>query len=154
MAHWFPERIEQLCKELKVTKSRLGQEAGLSHATISKWIRAAETGDFNPRLTEVEKLARHTGRPATWFLFERVDAARVEGDTKAAADKAARRLTEFDGVPAEEAWSLIRKVVSADWETQYFEARAILGAQVGKHHQRSSDEIKAGAVSSRSVKTS
>lgn len=152
MPHWFADRIEQLCKELKTTKSKLGQEAGLSHATIGKWVRAAEEGDFSPRLREVEVLAKHTGKPVTWFLFER--AVSPAGDTLSAAREAASDLAKYDKVPEDEAWSLMRHVVGSDPKTMYFEARSILNSRVGEHHQSSADKIKAGAAPTRGIKTS
>ncbi len=153
MAHWFADRIEQLCKELKTTKSQLGLEAGLSHATIGKWVRSAEAGEFSPRLREVEMLASYTGKPAAWFLFERPPGMVAPGSL-AAADEAARKLTKYDNVPEDDAWLLMRQLVGNDADTLYFEARAILSSRVAEYHQRSVDEIKAGATPRRSVKTS
>lgn len=159
MAHWFSERMEQLCKELGMTKSRLGQEAGLSHATIGKWMQSAEAGRFSPRLKEVELLSKYTGRPVSWFMTEGGDdgaTSKVAVTTISAADleKVARRLTEFDGVSPNDAWLLMRNLVATDAESLYFAARDVLRSQaLEEQHRDGVSEMTRGAMPVRRVKT-
>jgi transcriptional regulator with XRE-family HTH domain len=162
MAHWFSERMEQLCKELKTSKSKLGQDAGLSHATIGKWIQAADAGKFSPRLEQVELLAKHTGKPVSWFLTEG-GAASSPAQAKAPAgnitakdlERVARRLTEFDEVSDDEAWLLMRNLVADDAEALYFAARDVLRMRaMQEHHSGTVGKINSSPTRVRRVKTS
>lgn len=147
MPNWFKVRIEQLCDELGVSKSKLGTDAGLSHATIGKWIRMAESGAFNPRLEQVELLAAHTGRPVSWFLGHTEHDKPGQGGTLVAASEAANKLTELDGIPAEEAWQLMRELLSVDSDSFYFEARRLLKS-------RDNGRLTADDVTAHKVKAS
>lgn len=152
--NWFKVRIDQLCDELGVSKSKLGTDAGLSHATIGKWIRMAESGAFNPRLEQVELLAKHTGRPVAWFLEEgRHDPLgspmSPSLNSLSAADQAAKQLTELDGVPPDQAWLLMRELLDIAADSLYVEARRLLKARsiVGL----TSDDLAAHEVKARKV---
>jgi len=129
MPNWLKQRIDQICEERGVSKSKLGVDAGLSHATIGKWIKMVDVGSFNPRLEQVEMLAEYTGKPVAWFLGqETTPGVRPKDGSLAAADAAAARLTELDGVHPDQAWLLMRTLTGTETESLYFEARRLLAA--------------------------
>ncbi len=160
MAHWFTKRMEQLIKERKTSKSALGQEAGLSHATIGKWMQQADDGNFSPRLKEIELLAKYTGRPVAWFLTEGpstpVSLDPATGHITAAdLNKTAQRLTDYAGIPEDEAWLLMRDVVAPDAESLYFAALDVLRSRsLEKQHGDTVREMERGSSPVRRIKKS
>lgn len=145
MAHWFSERIEQLCKELGMTPTRLGLAAGLSSYTIRKWKKNAEAGQFNPGREEIEKLASYTGKPVSWFVIE--GSSRKTDPSGAStlidADEAAKELTRLDGVSDDEAWLLMRHLLNSAPRALYFEARNILISKaMQKRHAKRVKKLK------------
>lgn len=65
----FEMRIRTLERTKKQKMGPLGVSAGLSHATIRKWIEASyEPESFNPQWAELKKLADYCGVTVDWLM--------------------------------------------------------------------------------------
>ena len=103
---------------------------GVSSPSVSAWINDKNRPNSYNLLKVIPIIQERCHEPsvqdATQRILGKLHGASV--GSLAAADQAARRLTEFDGVPADDAWLLMRSLVGGDADSLYFEARRVLAA--------------------------
>lgn len=113
---------------------------GVKPPSVSAWINDKNRPNSYNLMKLIPIIQERCSEPSVQEEGQRI-LARLHGSspgTIAAADQAARRLTELDGVPPDEAWLLMRSLTGGDADTLYSEARRVLGTVVSVRERHDS----------------
>lgn len=133
---------------VKEVASRLG----VSSPSVSAWIRDKNRPNSYNLIQVLRIIAERCPETRAQDVSQRLmrkfqGGPEQPSGTLAAAEAAARRLTELDGIPPDEAWLLMRGMTGSESD-MYFAARAVLSsnALVERHRSRADEMVSAAAA--------
>lgn len=140
--------------------AEMASKASLSGEAIRGWMKDLERGGPPPGAVYAWlQLAHAYGRTLDWFFEPQADAPHRAADTITAAKEAAAMLTDLDGVPQGEAWSMMRDLRGETVVELYSAARRLLpgaplrGAHIKDSFVEEAKDLGKSRLAGRSRKT-